>query len=210
VADVNVNDILLVTIGGQCFNQRILFTQTYRVETAPSTPTSGLNYAAAAIAKLRLTGTHDLVGPYLNCMCEDYTANFIRAQIIKPVRSRFSQLNFTAPGGSGTAITSNLAATVTLNTLLSGRDQTATKHVGPIATEDSVAGLVTNSLLSNLDLLGDTLIAAVTAVVTGSDLVPCIWHSTIPGPTIFSTDVNSYTLGTTTRVMRRRTVGRGE
>lgn len=205
---VAVNDLFLVTVNGLAYNQRIMLTLGYRVADAVGSHTEQ-EVSEALAAALAAGGTADIVTPYTECLSTATVLTDVWAQKIEPNRFR----RYNAPAGlsgqGGPSDATNLAAVLTLQTALSGRSQQANKHIGPIpqGPDWTTEGVLTTDFKILLAALGDALVDTV-AVLTGDIvLIPCIIHG--PGAPLPSTDIITYAVQDTIRVMRRRTVGLG-
>lgn len=206
---VAAGDLFRVAAVGQVFMQRVMLTHAYAVLSVD--PGQGeLAITTKLIDGLRAGGGGDAwETAYMACLPPQYTLSYWHAQKVAPVRYRYHKVTRDIPGdhGANTEAT-NQTGTITLQTLLSGRDQIAVKHIGPIPQDITVQadGLLTTAYKTLLNTLANGLLAQITDETINLVMVPVIPHSATPG---------SYTLafsaitGETINVMRRRTVGRG-
>lgn len=211
MADAVVGDMFLLTANGVYAQQRIMLTHNYRliaidpgitVELATSTLIKGVRAGA---------GGSDLwETKYLAALPPQYTLDNWQAQLIEP--QRFVPVNFTrnvAGTHAGDTETGNQAAVITLRTEKSGRNQVSNKHIGPIPQDVAVQddGLVTAAYKTILGTLATALLANYQDAATGAIFQPVINHHT--SPVVTYDPLKTYVLGSTLRVMRRRTVGLG-
>lgn len=204
-----VGNIYLLTFLGQYAEQRIMFTQTYRISAVGPVVTDGLA-AITLIKGVRAgAGGLDLLeSKYLALLPETYQLDTIRAQQIAPNRFVMHDVTRLAAGTHPEACdTANLAATITLRTDWAGRDQVGVKHIGPIPTTDVVTqqGEISAAYTVKLNTFGTALLNSYSDLATELTFDPVIYHPIESVPPLYD-KVTSYTLGTTTRVMRRRTV----
>ena len=140
MADTNPFDIYLVTAVGSCFSQRIMLTHTYKLTEVNDDVSVGLGMATL-LSKIR-SGAAGLDGwetLYRDLLPPQYELNYWRCQIIRPVR--FVPVEFVrdVPGlhANDTEAT-NQSAVITFRTEKSGRDQVASKHIGPLPQDASL------------------------------------------------------------------------
>jgi hypothetical protein len=184
-----------------------MFTQTYKVVTAPTGTAPNYSALADVITGVNVGGSGDLVTKYLACLPPQYTLDEIRAQWISPVRTAYrSGIPLLTIGQNAAAATvANDAAALTLRTTAPGRDQVATKHIGPVPDSVSSGGLLVNAYKNTLGDFGDAILQGIIAPGNGMALLACIWHRA----TQTSDVVQSHVVGIQSRVQRRRTVGVG-
>lgn len=214
---IGVNDVVAVTFRGTCFAQRIMFTRTYRCTEigAPiRTTVEELNAIINSQSALVAAGGNDIIDAYLACMSTNYTLNVIRAQVISPVRSAyFDQATAQVGNGAGPSTTANIAGVITARGALAGRQFVSNSHIGPIPTEASAAGLLTNPFKLQMESLAFCMQLAFRTGIApaGNEYEPVIFHyRKPPRPPLAPDRIEDTTVQTTTRVMRRRTVGVGE
>jgi len=205
---VVVGDVFQVTFNGKIFGQRIMLTHYYSVFTNDN----GRNEIEAAdliMAAVKAGGSDDIETPYCEALAVGYTCDEIWCQKVWPDRYRRRQIAATEVGSAAATEVCNLHAGVTLFTAFSGRDQQATKHIGPIAS-DTVH--VSDGLLT---VDGKALITAVAIALTedlaldasGFLLDPCIFHGFGAVPRF--NNVEGYVVHDEVRSSGRRVVGRG-
>jgi hypothetical protein len=206
---IEVGDIVLFSIYGQCFGQRILFTHHYRVTGSPNPaqPTSGA--LDDFLSALNVDGASPTINLYKACLPPDYECTAGRAQVIAPSRSAYKQTELY--DGLGTYATgtesSNQTGVISLRTENAGRDQVSNKHIGPIPAAAQVNGLLSDAYQGILGSFADKLLQSVTPAGTALTYSPIIFHGGSP----FTYDaVTNRIVNPTVRTQRRRTVGLGE
>lgn len=206
---VNSGDIILVSVFGRCFGQRIMLTHHYRASGAgaPTVPTSaGLD---AILDVLGPGGDVDLRAAYLACLPPDYEVDFARAQVVWPTRSAFvTSEGWDGNGGnaSGTE-SSNQTGVITLRTENAGRDQISNKHIGPLPSAAQVNGFLSDPYEALLSTLANKLLQAFIVDDIDLTLTPVIYHRNKEPRynALVGKRIND-----TVRTQRRRTVGLGE
>lgn len=206
-----VNDVYQVLMVGRCLQQLIILTHYYRVVTFDVGVTDD-QIRDTLLTKVRAGagGSDILESKYLDCMPSNYVLTYIQSQKVSVGRRRAAQATRGTPGTvADSATTANLASTITLTTELAGRNQQATKHVGPLpnGSDQFEDGLINPLYGALLSAFRARLLTGVVDIPLSLQLAPCIYHK--PGP-VFSTDVIDGSIGDTVRVMRRRTVGVGK
>lgn len=201
-------DRILLSLRGTCFLQRIIMTQWYHVNAdfpVPNTLTQDLQAILAAVAP---AGPSDLATPYLALLSADYTLNEIRAQRIFPSRSAYEVNTLVGATGTfaGQCTVACDSAAITLHTPIAGRNQVSVKKVGPCPDGASAAGMITAPYRVLLQTLAVTMLTDILPGGGLPSLTPIIQH---PGG-IFFDRLTGLRIGTTSRVMNRRVVGRGE
>jgi len=199
-------DKALVSFMGRCFGQRIILTLWYRYQ-GDTLGTSRTQDMLDLIAELLPAGTVDVQTDYMKVLGGDFKLEEVRAQFIAP--TRYAYVAVATPGViglGGAATVANDSAALTLRSELGGRDQTATKHVGPIPDNFSDEGLLTPAATTKLTALAVKLTTQVTLGAGPEKWIPIIYHKA----TQTSTSVIAARIGAQSRVQRRRTVGLGE
>lgn len=207
--NIEVDDIVQVSLVGSYAAQRILFTQTYRVSTAPTSVVSTFDFCGEVIDDIT-GGATALQNKYLACMPANYTLTQIRAQVIYPVRQVAVRQGASQAGTGSGAETGNTAGVITFYTDLAGRSQISNKHIGPLPLGASVNGALRPEQIALLDALGEEILEGFTDLGDGGEMTACIYHANVLGPIGKTTDMLGFNTQTTTRTMRRRTLGRGE
>lgn len=202
---VFVGDTLLVSFRGLAFGQRVIFTHTYKCKTAsPSTQTL-LASMDEFMGQIGTNGLSDLLTPYSDCLGNSYNMTEVRLQLIFPTRFAYFPYPQEVPGTAGAITVANDAAAITMRTQDTGRNQVATKHIGPVPDNASVAGLLTAAYKLKLNDLGSKLTNGV-ILPSGTEWLPVIFHR----ETNTSSPIFTHAIGDQSRTQRRRTVGLGE
>jgi len=203
-----VQDMFQITLVGQCFNQRIMLSQHYRltVANAPLTDEEAADLLGSYWDPFTAT---DPRGKYLACLSTDYEAVEVWSQKIKPVRMRKRVATSEGSGTAGASEWTNCACALQLYTPYAGRQYISVKKVGPIATGSPLCsnGNLSVDYKNIIDDFGDALTAK--AIFSSGDVefTPCIYN---PNKTPNYTYVDGHIVKNTLRVNRRRTVGLGE
>lgn len=205
-----LNDIVLVAFRGTCLNQRILFTQFYRVSQPASGSITVVQDLQGIAAAQDGTSDQPLLYNYLGCMANNYVCNAVRVQRVYPTRSVAIDVTRSLTGANTeTTDATNLAGVVTLRTAKAGRSQVSNKHIGPLPGGSFTQGNLRPSYQTDLGDLGNAIISPL--VTTGfSTLTPIIYHRGGDGPSAKYDDMISMLVQTTVRTERRRTLRVGE
>jgi len=205
---VAVGDVFLFTINGLAFNQRIMLTHHY-VATAADGVSDQEDFANAFIDLVKEGGDDDIVTPYTECLAAQYATTSLWMQKIRVGRYRRQELTQAISGVLTASEVTTLAASLTLQTDASGRNQQAVKKIGPLpSTVDYISdGVLTSTMLIALSALGNSLIEPITLPFTMGTLTPCIYHGETPFPA--PDTITQFTLPTSARSNGRRVVGRG-
>jgi len=205
---VAIGDVFLLTLEGDCNDQKIMLTHTYEVTALTGSTDEGVVSEDLA-ERVSTAGADILETPYLNCMASNYTLLGIHAQKIWPERYRRYTLPRSVAGNiANPALTSNVNAVISLHTTLAGRSQVSNKHVGPAPATAGwfTSGEITVGYKAVLDVLRTALLNAVGAAGWYT-MTPCIFHRADVIPK--SDYLSAGSVMNTVRVMRRRTVGVG-
>jgi len=206
---VFAGDTVKIWFRGTCFLQRIIFDLSYRVNVgnAGVTTNAALN---ELLNEVFGAGANGIVPQYLACLPPQYIMDEIRAQVIKPVRSAYTSQGVpaaTVGTHAGAATVACDSATINRRTAGAGRDQVSVLKVGPCPDGASAAGQLTPAYQALLGILGTASIKALLLPVSTIQLTSCILK---PDGTTNNRDLVGFHIGTTSRVMTRRVVGRGE
>lgn len=206
---INAGDTLRLTFLGRCFGQRIMLDLSYvcTVGNATATPTllnELINNTAPGAPAATEIGTS-----YLACLPPQYTLEQMRAQVIRPVRSAYTSVNFVATVGTNPnpATVAADSAAITRRTLLAGRKQVSVLKIGPAPDGASAAGLITAAYTGLLGTLAQRTITTLLMPISTAQYVPCILD---PLGNFDGRNLVGFLIQTESRVMRRRVVGRGE
>lgn len=198
--------IVEVTYLSTLFSQRIMNVLHY-VVTNESTTVSPVQEMEDLAGTFAANGVGDILPAYLACLPENLVVDLVRCQAILPTRYRAINQVINEQGLLGTASTANVQGSITKTTTFSGRDQIGSIHL-PLASESISGGLVTGGTRTLMDALADELKVTVTEDVGGGAYAPVLFHRnplTVPRYSLITEMVPQ----TTSRVMRRRTVGLG-
>jgi len=214
MANVNLNDIILVTIRGLCFSQRFMLTHTLKC-TQVTGDQSIIQAQGDLLDKLKESGTIDMVTPYAQCLSTSCNIDGIWAQRINSPRMRATKVAQDVAGTAGAAEVTNLASPLTFVTQFGGRNQIANKHIGPLATgaTDTLInnGLLTTAYRDLFEGLGTTMLASVTTNTANVTWTPCVVHRNPETGLINGSDLydNFETSGVVSS-QRTRVIGKGK
>jgi len=182
----------------------------YRVDEITAGPIDTTEFSLAMAQSLKLGGDSAVYEEYQNVISSSANIDYSFAQIVKPVRYRQQRATINLAGAGSVTNVSNVNAVMTRITERSGRDQLSNNHPGPIPADASTQGSLSNVFKAEVGDLAAICATPITLSGVGVVLVPIIWHRNVPGPTLFYDDIVDGFPQPTTRVMTRRTVGRGE
>lgn len=206
---IPINSIVELSFRGTLFNQTMLTVRHYQSSNNQSgvTVADDLNAFLDAVDN---GGPNDLVTPYLNCCGPEYVLDEIRAQVVKTLRSVPRPRTVGAAGTFGSVITAqNVSGVITLTTSKAGRSQIGRVHMPALPIEAYSGGNITGPYSTLLNTLGGELLRTVTVALGGGAYIPVLYHRTLPIPQAGDL-IETRTIQTTLRVMRRRTVGVGK
>jgi hypothetical protein len=205
---VPVESLVRVNWMGRCFGQRIVLTTGYKKTTGPVALTDEQEMNGI-IDDLIVGGGVDLLTDYLACLPPEYAMEEVRAQVIHSTRTTAVQRVIATPGTHASSATvASDSACITLKGAFAGANRRSNKHIGPVPDAASAAGLITNAFTTKLNALGSALVSLV-VLGGGETYTPTVWHID-PFNAATTHTLNQWTVGTTSRVQRRRTVGLGE
>lgn len=202
------NDRVQVQFRGTCFGQQIILNRMYLISGDFPLGTSVNTDLQSILTSVIAGGVNDQTTPYLACLPATYTLNECRAQRIKPTRSAYSsQFPIGFVGTNANAATKpNCTGSITFRTALGGRGQHGTAHIGPAPDAAAVAGILTAAYQTLLGNLGTPLLGSFVPPLSGSLVVPILWQRKTDTFQLWQ----SFFIGQTSRVQRRRTVGIGK
>lgn len=208
-----IGDIWMFTVVGSVFNQKTMNTFHYRVEDITSPLDEGI--LADLIAEDFMPAVPDSDTPgwaLVDCIPPQWSCQELWVQKLSPTRYRRNSYIRTAAGAyEGETTVPNVAAVITRQGPLAAREQISNLHVGPIDVSGSFAdnGVLTTDGTTKLALLAGSLEEDFPSGGGGTySLRPVIYHAKLAPPGNFHY-LDATVVQTTTRVMRRRTVGRG-
>lgn len=207
------NDVIQIRTRATLFGQTVRSIFTYRCDTA-----STLNGGIQALVDF-LTAFKGVAGVYSVMRAAQGVSiqyNQLVAQVVYPTRRALVQQQVADTGTNASDTnTANIAAVIgkftdlaTPRKLKAGTGGTALLHLPAIPANALIAGNLSNGYVGGA-LVG--LALAMSFALTAADgckVVPCIWHRNAANT--HTTDITNITPNTTTRTMRRRTLGVGE
>jgi hypothetical protein len=203
-------DVVQITYVGTLFDQTVMNVLHYVIDGEPDPMTTvpqDLNNFLQEFIGNGLVA-NDRVTPYLAMFATVYTLQLVRAQRISTERSVLVDAPLGVPGtATGTPGTVNIGTAVTWRTLRSGRRFVSTTHIGGIPSTATVGGVITNAYRNIVNNWAQPTLQGIVEPASTLLFTPGIYHKKPPGPNF--DDWQSYVLQTTTRTMRRRTVGLG-
>lgn len=202
------NDIVQLSWRGRVFGQRVMMVRSYLIVGDFPVVTSVADDLDQIKAAVGPAGINDITTPYLACLPAQYALLELRAQRLKAVRSAMRSTTFVATNGTNAnaATVPTDSAAITFRTALAGRSQISVVKIGPMADAASVAGFLTAAQLALHGALAGQMLQAFTPPGSGSLVTPVVVGKALTNPSV----LNSAVPETTSRVITRRTVGRGE
>jgi len=208
MAGFQVGDIVAITFSAEAFAQRILNTITYRC-TAAGAPSDTIQSDSQFIGALvKEGGAADMVTKIGDINGNAWAMNEVVVQDVFPIRYRSFATSSIGAGTAGPSPRPNVSGVITRRTNISGRDQVSSLKFGPTADADVAGGFMTADWLERAQIVADAF-EVVLAGATTLRLEPVIWHRTIPFTGTYYTRVSDCVPQSTSRVIRRRTVGLG-
>lgn len=201
MANLQVGDKILVTVNNRLCSQVVLNTQRYTV-TSVTGSSSIDSCLIGLIAKIReASGWVTLLR---NVYPQNLQVVSVWAQVISPIRYRKVVVNVNQSGNrEPDAVTANTAAVLTRFSEQASRAGISNMHI-PIAPaeENYIDGELTGALITAMQTLGQAIVAPVTVTNPSAVYQPVVNFSGLTS----QANVAGYSVGTTGRVMRRRTV----
>jgi len=202
--------VIQINIDGRHDAQQLLLTTTWAIisDAWPGDP--DMDETFDAIHSF-MDGIDNLFAAYAGCLSEDVTSLKTTFQAIYPTRYSYRTYSFQAGAGevAEPSFPPNVAHAVTLRADDAGPGNRGTKHIGGVPLTFSEAGLVTTAGLTALSGLAEMLKLKQgfeVGAFNNFELQPLIAHRANISLSPYAT---SYTIGSATRVERRRTVGLG-
>jgi hypothetical protein len=198
--------IIELTYLGTMYNQTIMNVRHYYVAAQGTTPgvTDEIENFLGHFVDM---GVGSVLPAYIACIPEELNVNRVIAQVLTPTRLRRQFETISQNGLASSSPVTNVQASITFTTLLSGKDQQGGMRLcaAPVAALDGVWTAGYQGLLT-------TLAARLSETVAEPDgdaiYAPCIYHRTKAAP-LNRTEITGFVIQPTTRVIRRRTVGVG-
>lgn len=208
-ATLQNGDLISVILESRANAQQLLLTTCWKLEFSGGATDPDMDDAFTALDTAFRVAVTGLYATYVGCLNVTTDFNYVWIQKIYPTRHVRIPFPGTGPGTNvETELPQNVAAVVTLQNDDAGRQNVSNKHIGGIPNTFEENGLITVAGKAALDGLGAALTEPVTVTVGVFDytFTPTIYHRQNP---IISPVVNRYYTQSTSRVMRRRTVGQG-
>lgn len=201
--------VIEVSFRGVVDQQSVITTRTYANENSIPDPTTPRQLQDLFLATIQAGQPNDLVTDYLAVCATDYLLTRLRVQIVKPVRIAAVEAVLAGAGTRvGVTQATNINGTITFRSSLAGRKEVATIHPPALPEGEYINGNLTVGMRAALTALGEKFSENVVIAAPFSVWRPVIFHRTaLPGAQF--SDINSFAVGETVRVMRRRTVGLG-
>jgi len=203
---VAIGDRVLVSFVGRLFGQRFINTFWYKVRLTSGDPEYA-EMAPALNAFLQTAG--ELKTKWLNCVTNSAEMTQIWVQTVAPQRLRKWSFESIANGAfDGAASTPNVQASITRVGQYAGRQYVGGIRI-PIGTgaECSIEGIISNDLYDLMIILGAAMKEEINVLGGDVTLTPQVGAA---GDLTDTKDMEDFLVQTTTRVIRRRTVGLGE
>lgn len=202
------NDIVQVSWRGRIFGQRVLMVRNYLILGDYNAATTVAQDLDDIKAQLGPAGAFDATTAYLACLPPEYSLLELRTQRLKAVRSAMRSTVFAATVGTNanSATVPSDSGAITFRTALAGPTQVSVVKIGPMPDAASVAGFLTAAQLALHGALATKLLVNFTPAGSGSVVVPIVVGKTLAAPSALTSAVPEVT----SRVITRRTVGRGE
>ena len=202
-----VGDTWLVTYRGSLFNQLILNTFYYRVAYLA---VPGTTNAKQTVLLGLLTGAGGHWEKFLACLPNQYVCTRIDIQKVGPYRTIALQTPEGASGSNGLdVLRANVAISIERRGELARKQDVGRVQV--VGTDDSAwidNGNVQIGAFTALNNFGAKIIAPQGTMGSTDTFVPVL--SAFHAGARINTDILTYTVQPTSRVMRRRTVGVGK
>lgn len=202
-----VGSIIEVAYIGDLYNQLTMNVRHYYVAAQSTTPgiTDEIENLLGHFSSM---GVGDILPAYLQCVPEELTVRRVSVQPLRPQRFRRQVEAITQMGLGGPSSTSNVQAAITFTTRLSGKDQQGGMRV-PASPGNALGGVWAPSYITDLTTLAARFSEAITEPDGDGIYQPCIFHRKLAAPND-RTDIVAFAIQSSTRVIRRRTLGVGQ
>lgn len=208
IPPIAAGNIAQVTIECQCEGQTLLNVLHYRAKIGLPTEDYflSMSHLEEAIAEGSGSGIVPAMTPLVGLNVQFVACT---VQRIAPARSPLLRVNIDTPGGSGAGCDAiNVAAVITKRGEVPGRGKSGTFHLGGLARDTYLHGVMTEASLEFLATLADKLNDEQVASGTTFVWEPVIFNP--GGESIGSAQLIVFCgASRTLRVMRRRTIGYG-
>lgn len=201
-----VGAIFEVTYIGRLFNQLTMNVRHYYV-TAQSTTPGITDEVENILGHFSDMGVGSVLPAYLQVVPEELTVEKAVVQVLTPSRFRKQFETINQAGLSAMTTTSNVQASITFTTRLSGRDQQGGMRV-PASPGQAVGGLWEAGYVTALTTLAARFSEPITEPNGDGIYQPCVYHRT-KGPPADRSDIVAFIIQPSSRVIRRRTLGVG-
>lgn len=203
--------VLEVRVFGICNGQRLMNVWHYWLIDPTPTTIDGDAAVNALLAVLNPGGGGDLLRLYRAYSNENVTWLRLHLQWVAPIRYSYISVNNGA--GAGEVVEGplpvNVCGVAQLRSIDPGPGGSGRKHFGGLSVTDVSGSLMTNDFITGVEPIIERMgqIIDLAALSADATLNPAIWNKEDHTKTNIWT---SYQLMSTSRVMRRRTVGVGE
>ena len=202
--DLGANDVVLVTIEGKLDGQQTISTFYYKTRgVTAATPM----FTALTDFITKLRGAGKLMEQYLVCVSEQMVDIQMYAQVVYPIRYRYTDGGFPLVTGQYETLSlpANVQASITRAAERAGRKYVGHLSLPGIPIEAVENSEITADYLLKMDTLAEKVLQTI-VLADGTEMVPCLFNKVndpVWVPITFAFPQ------TTSRVIRRRTVGLG-
>jgi len=213
---VVAGDVFQTQVIGEAFGQVVRHVRTWFVDSVTGVIPDASGFQVDFLNDTKIAAAHDIITPYLNCLSNGYQSLYYQCQKTDPSRYYRSQVAMPTAtmGARGVCNTANLQGALNVNGVFGSRRYRASYKLGPIATLDTVSGLLVAGLTTAMDTYAQTFLLPLSiASGAGSAIMfPAIYHAGTRVPFVAGTadQIVAYTVRNQVRVKGTRTVGRGE
>lgn len=200
------NAIIELTYLGKIYNQTTMNVRHYYVAAQGTTP-SITDEVENFLGHFTDMGVGSVLPAYIACIPEELNVYRVVAQVLRPSRFRKQFETISQNGLASSSPVTNVQASITFTTRLSGRDQQGGMRV-PAAPVAALDGTWTAGYQTLLTTLAARLSEPITEPGGDAIYAPCIFHRGKATPAD-RTEINAFIIQPTTRVIRRRTVSVG-
>lgn len=207
MATVLAGDNVLMTINGALCGQTVMSTFCYVIESVTGSIDDTDLFGAF---RTSICAAGELVDKYLACCPSNYVKGNLWFQIVRPQRIQKRVFGNSAPGGLSPYVADmpNVATTILRRGDIADRKNISTLHVPAPTTNDWIdTGSLTIEALTANQALATKVLKSYTTATFVANFYPSILNK---GTSSDVTPIISASAETTSRVMRRRTVGVGK
>lgn len=201
-----VGGVVEITVVGRLFNQTTMNVFHYAVLQASTLPDHRQEMTALLTAHWAGAGG-TVSGAFMTCCPEDWISTQVTAQPVSPTRMIRVSIAGGTNGGSGITELTNIQASVTFRADRAARDAIGAKRI-PMSEFQSNDGMLIAGYKAVVDTFAVLAKTTLNVALGGASYLPVIYHRRAdPG---FKWDrIVESVVQPETRVLRRRTVGRG-